>query len=933
MFQNPSHSRIKPTWTLTRLALCCALLLGGCSQENLTTEEHVQRAKDFSRQGKTQEAQIELRNALQQDPKNPQVHLLMAEMSMAIGNPYLAEVELKKARDSGVAPEAIKVEMARALLMQGRVEEALKQAEPSERDSTGNRQRLLDMQARALLALGKLDESCARAQAAHDLQPDTVIAAQAIARCAVLSGKDYQRAEDLLRGALKKDPNDATTLSQLGDVLRLRGQLPKAVESYQAALAHDPLQLSTRTRLIDLYLDDDRLEEARKLIQDGLKVANAPKLLYLQALVDFRQGNHAKAAESLAQFLKNDPDYMPAVFLNGAIALNLNKIEQAAKELGRYLAQHPDNARARRLLASAQLRQGGARQALETLKPLLDGASADGIALTQAGEAYQVLGEHRQAIGSLQQAASLDPKGGRQRTLLGMSYLAAGDSASAVTELTRAAQLDAGSTQADRLLIGYYMGRNAFDQALAAIVNMEKKSPPNDPEPHNQRGLAYLGKKDYGAARASFEKARSLNPAYLPAASGLARLDVLQSKNYKAAQQRFEAVLTSDKGNVDAMVALARLAEMQRKDNEYADWLRKAVAVDKTPGSRLLLAEHLLDKKDVKSAMAIAREASSNFPDSTETLALLARVQAAAGDKENAMATYAKLVTKAPKAPAGYYALGLLQAEAKQWTAARQSLSKAFELTPNSAKVAEALATLEFAQKRPEQAIQVARRFQKATPKSSAGLVLEGDLLVNQGKAKEAAKVLGKAYALDKSINILIKLHRAQALAGDTAEADKRLQAWLQASPKDTTVRQYFATTLAARGAYPEAAKQYETLLANAPNNPFATNDLAWIYAKMNDPRALATAEQAVKLHPRGANALDTLGWILVEKGQLPRGLSVLEQAVASSEGARPDIRYHLAAALARSGDKARARKELEQALRTPFPQQAEAKALMQELR
>lgn len=933
MFQNPNHSHIKPTWTFTRLALCSALLLVGCSQENLTTEEHVQRAKDFSRQGKTQEAQIELRNALQQDPKNPQVHLLMAEMSMAIGNPYLAEVELKKAQDSGVAPEAIKVDLARALLMQGRVEEALKQAEPSDKDSTGNRQRLLDMQARALLALGKLEESCARAKAAYDLQPDTVLAAQAIARCAVLRGKDYQQAEDLLRGALAKDPNDATTLSQLGDVLRLRGQPQKAVESYQAALARDPLQLSTRTRLIDLYLEDNHLDEARKLIQDGLKVASAPKLIYLQALVDYRQGNHAKAAESLSQFLKNDPDYMPAVFLNGAIALSLDKVEQATKDLGRYLAQNPDNARARRMLAAAQFRQGGAQQALETLEPLLAGANADSIALTQAGEVYLALGKHQKAIDSLKLAISLDPKGGRQRTLLGISYLAAGDSARALAELASAAQSDAKSTEADRLLVSYYMDHKAYDQALAAIADMAKKLPPNDPEPHNQRGLAYLGKKDYSASRASFEKAQSLSPANLPAASGLARLDVLQSKNYKAAQQRFEAVLARDKGNVAAMVALARLAEMQRKDDEFVDWLRKAAAVDKTPDSRLMLAKHFLDKKDVKNALATTRDASSSFPDSTETLALLARVQVAGGDKENAMATYARLIAKEPKVPSGYYALGLLQAEAKQWTAARQTLSKAFELLPNSAKAAEALATLELAQKRPAEAIQVARRFQKATPKSSAGLILEGDLLISQGKAKEASQVLGKAYSLDKSANSLMKLHRAQVAAGETAAADKRVLAWLQATPKDTLIRQYFATTLAERKAYPEAARQYETLLTLSPNNPFVTNDLAWVYAKLNDPRALATAEQAVKLHPRGANALDTLGWILVEKGQLARGLELLEQAATSSQGARPDIRYHLAVALTRSGDKARARKELEQALRTPFPQQAEAKALLQELR
>jgi Flp pilus assembly protein TadD len=78
---------------------------------------------------------------------------------------------------------------------------------------------------------------------------------------------------------------------------------------------------------------------------------------------------------------------------------------------------------------------------------------------------------------------------------------------------------------------------------------------------------------------------------------------------------------------------------------------------------------------------------------------------------------------------------------------------------------------------------------------------------------------------------------------------------------------------------------------------------------------------------------MDTLGWILVQKGDTARGLDVLRKAVAAAPDA-PDIRYHLAAGLAKSGDKAGARKELEKTLAAgkPFASAEEAKSLMRQL-
>jgi len=73
---------------------------------------------------------------------------------------------------------------------------------------------------------------------------------------------------------------------------------------------------------------------------------------------------------------------------------------------------------------------------------------------------------------------------------------------------------------------------------------------------------------------------------------------------------------------------------------------------------------------------------------------------------------------------------------------------------------------------------------------------------------------------------------------------------------------------------------------------------------------------------------------LLVEQGNTMRGLELLRKAVAAAPQAL-EIRYHLAQAWLKAGDKSNARNELERLLATDakFPQQAEAMNLLKHLK
>jgi predicted Zn-dependent protease len=110
-------------------------------------------------------------------------------------------------------------------------------------------------------------------------------------------------------------------------------------------------------------------------------------------------------------------------------------------------------------------------------------------------------------------------------------------------------------------------------------------------------------------------------------------------------------------------------------------------------------------------------------------------------------------------------------------------------------------------------------------------------------------------------------------------------------------------------------------------------NNLAWNLDQSKDPKAIEYAERAYKLAPEQPAVMDTLGVMLVEKGDGARGLELLKKA-SSKAPQNGMIRLNLAKALVKTGNKDEARKELDELtkLGEKFPAQAEVEKLRQSL-
>ena len=911
-----------------RWASACAVLAALTTFTALTTlttlttrtagATPLQNAQRLYSDGDFDGALIATSVVLEKDALDTDVLLLRGRILVARADGGRAQKELRKALALGMAHERLDDVLAQALLLDGQAQRLLTELVPSPRHQGEVLAGLHVARGAAHLALGRADQAQASLALALAAVPDSTAALLAQARLDYAAGQAAAAAARVEQ-VLQKAPQLAEAWLFKAELLQAQGQADPALHAYAQAERLLPRSALPRLAAARILLDLGRVDEAQALLTRVLSLApNHPAANYIQALLHFQQRHYGPAQAAVAVTLRLVPGHTPARLLLAATQLAQGAVPDARLGLLLVLRATPGDLLARKLLAAAELQLNQPERALLALAPLQSAmgarAAADADLLALIGQAHRLARDFDRAQGYLERAAALqaDPTGERLR--LGLKQLSRGEAARGIAGLRRAADLDPGDTRAGFVLALSHLQRGEFDAALKAARPLQDKQPHN-PMAFNLVGAARAGLDDLPAARASFEQALALDAAYRPAAINLALLD-LQAGRGDSARQRLQAVLAQAPGNVDAISALARLDAAPGALVERLQRARNADA--QALPVRLQPAGELLARADAAGALAVAAEANAVAPDSAQTLAALGAAQEAAGRKQEAVATYEKLVRitggaagSAASADARYHLAGACAAAGLQ-TRAEQEYRRAIGLRPDHGGAMLALARLLAARGQIAAATQIAGDLRLRLPQAGSGQELLGDLLALQKRYAEAARAYDAAFAIAERGGLLVRQHAAarQAGAGGDAISLKRLQQWLTRHPDDAATRQYLADQQLAAGAVAAAVENFEKVVAADPRNALAQNNLANAWHAQGDPRALAAAEAAYQLRPAHPQIADTLGWLLIESaqsGQLARGLRLIRQAAGELEQS-PDIGLHLAIALARTGDKPGAR-------------------------
>lgn len=911
-------------------ALLVFMFAGGCSGEG--TESLLASAKDYMAKNDNKAAVIQLKNALQKDQNLAEARFLLGKALLDSGNPTAAEVELRKADELKYSADQVTPVLARALLMLGQPEKITEDLTKVVLSSPESKADLQTTVGQAYLMQGKSDAAKRAFEAALDVQAGYAPALVGQARMKAV-GRDLPGALVLLDSVLEKTPEAYEAWQLKGDLLSIQQDGQGALEAYRKVLEIKPDYLPAHTSLVLRLIESGKLDEAGTQFEAMKKIAPShPQTSYLQAQLAYQQKNFKAAREAIQQHLKFVPNSTLGLQLAGAIEYQLGSYSTAETYLQSVVSNTPEQGLARRILIASYLRSGQPDKALTILQPLLDNIEENSDLLALAGEVFLQNGDADKAESYFAKAAALDPKNTGKRTSVAVSQLVQGDTQTAYQALEQIALTDPG-IKADLVLIASQFKNRQFDNALKSISQLEKKQPDN-PLVHNLRGSAYLGKGDMAAARKSFEQSLAKSPTYYPAAANLASMDLV-AKKPEDARQRYERVIAKDPKNIKALLALAELrAKTGGTPDEIVSLINKAItAYPEEPKPRLALIQFYMSIKDTNKALSAAQDALVVLPEDPSILDAAGQAQIRAADFNQALATYGKLANLMPNSPQPYIRMAAIHVAAKNNEAAMQSLRKALAIKADSLEAQYGILLLDLNAGRVEEALATARQVQKQRPNAPVGFVLEGDVYAARTSWKEAAAAYRNGIKHSGTTAVAVKLYAVLVSAGGAAEADKFADEWIKQHATDFKFRLYLAEATAARKDFASASKHYRVLVNAQPNNSALLNDLAWTSAQNKDPKAIEYAEKAYKLAPDQAAINDTLGSLLVEKGDVARGMLLLQKA-AGLAPQNPFIRFNLAKAQLKAGKTDEAKKALDALakLGEKFPHHAEVIRLLKGL-
>lgn len=915
-------------------AAVLTLALAACGDAGgLSADDFVERAREYRLAGDLKASVIELKNALQKDPKSAKARWLLGQIYVDVGDGASAEKELARARDLGMEAKSIVKPLGRALLLQRKFQDVLDEVEVDPNDSPIGQASVLALRGHAELGLRRFAAAEATYREALDRDPAAVEAFIGLARSALAQG-DIARAEEELGRALAEAPDDPYVVALKGDVAFVKGDYETSEAAYNQLLEDRPQNLGIRLGLARAQIGAGKLDEAIVNLDRVLKVV--PNHLpgnYLRALAAFRAGDYETTKLHIEKVLSVASADLRSLLLGGAANYAVGELEQAKKRLSRFLADVPSNEYARRLLGATLLRLARAKEALENLRPLVEDSPEDADLLTMIGTAAVRSGDLEAGSKYFQRAVELRPDDAMARVRLGATRVALGDFEQGIADFEAAVEEETGLPRAEVALIFTYLRARQYDKALAAAERLQERRP-ESAAGFTLAGMAYFGKQDWSKAKAAFEKAMEVRPGAPDAGNNLATL-ALREGDKEAARGYLEEVLKTNPRHAPTLIRLARMEAEAKNGERMVELLERAVeAKPKALVPHLLLARAYLVARQPAKALATAQAADDRFRNDPGLLEVTGKAQMALGRAKDAALTFSALARARPDSAQAQYLLGSAYEKTRDWSGVEEAARKALALAPDHAPSKFLLARLHVRRGEADAAGALIAELRQKYAGSPDLLDLEGVLALQQGRSADAVRLLAQAAERGPSTDRTVRLALARWRKGEREEAVATLEDWLSEYPGDLAVRFQIAGYYQQLDRLADAKNTLEAIVAAAPESWAAHNDLAWVLLKLGEAAAAKEhAERSMALAPDNPLVLDTLATVALEEGDVARARRLLEKALARLPRNR-QIRFHLAQALARDGEKDEARRVLKDVLEAEsrFPEKERAEALLKEL-
>ncbi|MDZ7785212.1 MAG: tetratricopeptide repeat protein [Halioglobus sp.] len=889
-----------------------ALLLAACTEQP-RPDESLARARDLLARGDPAAAEVAVKEALQAEPELAEGRWMLARIHLRQGNPASAEKELRRAAQLGWPADDVRPALARTLLALDRLDDVA--ALDTSTLSPSAAARVIARQAAARLRRGDLNDASRLVARARALDPASADARLVEAEILSLEG-DLEQATKAVGAVLQEDGQNAEAWRVMGLTLLLRDKLSAAEIALDRAIQHGDIAIDARLQRALLNLEQGEIEAAEADARELLRMASLnPASNYIQGLLYFRQGRYTEAITYLTQARSISVQF-PVVLHHLSVAHFMeNNGDEALRYAQQFHERSPHDVRGLKLLAALELEGGNPGAALTLLQPVADYDPHD-------PETLRLLANAHFQEGRAARSLSLHMKGRRLR--------ARGDHPPPPPYIERALRNVA---EDDLLRIVEHLHEGDFDGALSVAHNYQLEAPTEAAPLHVLARLHIMaGRRD--EARRELARALQRDPADATSYLMLAALALFEG-DQEDARELYLKALENDGDNLPALLQMARL-EGERGDASMGRiYLQRAVRLHpEALEPRLWLAFYYLRSDRSEEVPALLEPLSPLQRGSPRIQAIETAAKLLSNDELPADATLAALLQTHPGSEKYFQLLARAALETGREAAIEQDLRRIIAANPHHAGamlgllvLAEAAGDAQTINRYLDDLIARAR-----DPDSPYILQLRATAAARRGETDKALRLAERAFESAPGTATLLKLIALQQRTGQPDRAREMLADWIARHPEDIDVRLTLGQTLQVEGDDTGAKRQYRAILELQPEHAVTLNNLAWLLRREQPAKALEYIRRARELQPRHADILDSLAIIEHLNGNLDRALMSIELALRERPR-NPSMRYHKAVIPAALGRIEQAVSALEALHTLDFPEKAEARALLQELR
>jgi len=658
-----------------------------------------------------------------------------------------------------------------------------------------------------------------------------------------------------------------------------------------------------------------------QIIQPDTNDPNALKLLYAahldlaNLLILGRQFNDAKEHLDLLEKKRPDADFYIA---RANYYAGTNDTKDALEDLKQALKLDPSRSDTYLNLAMFQMRGQDWNGAEDSFKEAVKLSPKSTNALVSLGNFYQTRGRFPEAEQAFRQAITAAADDPNPRLSLASLYMAENKPGEAEEFLRQSKKDFPNNPVGYRMLGDFYFSNNQLDKATAEYASLYRDHAKDMVVKKNYIQLLIL--KD------RLDDARKLNDEVVKAKPDDQDAQVykgeieIRSGRASDAVNTLQAVLKNDPDNAVAHyqqgLAFDQLGNTNRAEAEWRDAVRLRPDIVEAHRALAGVAIHRSD------ASALAQEADQIIalqPAAPDGYLLRAVADIDRKNYATADENIHRSLEKQPNNPGAYVQLGNLRMAQSQFADAQRAYQQALDQDPNSTDALGGVLNVDLVQKQPDRAIATAKTQLAIYPKNVGFHIMMGQLLLEQKKDLAGAEQEFKqASDLDKkNSEAMVKLGLVQNLRGAT---DQALQTYLDGAkinPKEVAFYLLAGGIYEAKQDWDNAKQQYQKVLQIQPDNPLASNNLAYVMLEQggNVEVAFAMAQTARRQLPDNPNSADTLGWAFYHKGVYTSAITQFKAALKKE----PDnalFNYHLGLAYAKSGQAALARQQLDRVLK-----------------